>query len=248
MQDDDAATGTVKGRSGLVLTNATSTLTNSVEFGADGNAISVATNQALRFTPTANTTYAFVYTKTAPTAANDDVKYQALKWENFKTGQTKYRYDYKAPTHSYYNDNGTTDDTNDDVYTMQTPFIGQGVGNLYTRTGAGTAADPYVYTIASGYAVTGTDYYYTTDKGQTYKEAHNVAYADFAAGTATAADLFTFDGTTYTAKTDAAPVDGTAYYQRTGEGTATDPSHRDCRSCRSDLLRQVHQERRCLLH
>lgn len=234
MQDDDAATGTVKGRSGLVLTNATSTLTNSVEFGADGNAISVATNQALRFTPTANTTYAFVYTKTAPTAANDDVKYQALKWENFKTGQTKYRYDYKAPTHSYYNNNGTTDDTNDDieyfdaqkgvkyfsvsggVYTMiPKPFIGQGVGNLYLDAAGNT--------IASGYAVTGTTYYYTTDNGQTYKAAHNVAYADFAAGTATAADLFTFDGTTYTAKTDAAPVDGTAYYKRTGVGTTTDP-------------------------
>ena len=71
------------------------------------------------------------------------------------------------------------------------------------------------------YAVTGTTYYYTTDGGATYNQAANIAYADFAAAT----DLYTFDTTTttYTAKTDAAPVDGTAYYKRTGEGTTTDP-------------------------
>lgn len=215
MQDDDATAGTVKGRSGLVLTEATFTLTNSVEFGADGNAISVATDQALRFTPTANTTYAFVYTKTAPTAANDVVKYQALNWASFEAGQTKYRYDYKAPAATDAQKGVKYFKEDAGVYTMQTPFIGQGVSNLYLDAAGNT--------IASGYAVTGTTYYYTLDKGQTYKAAHNVAYADFAAGTATAADLFTFDGTTYTAKTDAAPVDGTAYYQRTGEGTATDP-------------------------
>jgi hypothetical protein len=56
----------------------------------------------------------------------------------------------------------------------------------------------------------------------TYKAAHNVAYADFTSGTGTAADLYTFDGTTYTAKTDTAPVDGTAYYQKT-----TDPTFGD---------------------
>lgn len=212
MQDDDAATGTVKGRSGLVLTNATSTLTNSVEFGADGNAISVATDQALRFTPTANTTYAFVYTKTAPTAANDVVKYQALNWTSFEAGQTKYRYDYKAPAATDAQKGVKYFSVSGGVYTMiPKPFIGQGVGNLYLDAAGNT--------IASGYAATGTTYYYTTDNGQTYKAAHNVAYESFEGAT----DLYTFDGTTYTAKTDAAPVDGTAYYQRTGEGTATDP-------------------------
>ena len=232
MQDDDAATGTVKGRSGLVLTEAAFTLTNSVEFGADGNAISVAANQAVRFTPTANTTYAFVYTKKAPTAANDVVKYQALNWTNFATGQTKYRYDYKAPTHSYYNvdDNGTPADDTDDitteyfdaqkgvkyfsvtggVYTMETAFIGQGVGNLYLDA-TGT-------TIASGYAKSEVTYYYTIDNGMTYKAAHNVKYADFAGAT----DLYTFDGTTYTLKTDTKPQDGTAYYQKTTDPTLGD--------------------------
>ena len=229
MQDDDAATGTVKGRSGLVLTEAPFTLTNSVEFGADGNAIPVGTNQSLRFEPTAGTTYAFVYTKKVPAAANDVVKYQAQNWSGFAAGQTKYRYDYKAPTHSYYNvnDNDTPDNDADDivteyfdaqkgvkyfakdgegVYTMQTPFIGQGVGNLYLDAAGNT--------IASGYAKTEVTYYYTVDKGMTYKAAQNVNYADFAGAT----DLYTFDGTTYTLKPDASPVDGTAYYQKTTSG------------------------------
>ena len=88
-----------------------------------------------------------------------------------------------------------------------TAFLGQGVGNLYTRSGAGTTADPYVYNIASGYAVTGTTYYYTTDNGLSYTAATNIAYADFATAT-----LYTYDGTTFTAKTETTPVDGRAYY------------------------------------
>ena len=223
MQDDDAAAGTIKGRNGLVLTEAPFTLTNSVEFGADGNAIGVAANQALRFSPTAATTYAFVYTKKAPTAA-DVVKYQALNWGSFAAGQTKYRYEYKAPTHSYYNvnNNGTPDDDTDDitteyfdaqkgvkyfavsggVYTMQTPFIGQGVGNLYLDA-TGTS-------IARGYAATGTTYYYTVDNGMTYQAATNIAYEAFATTT-----LYT-DRACTTAKTETTPVDGQAYYDAAG--------------------------------
>ena len=172
-----------------MLTNATSTLTNSVEFGADGNAIKIPATgtekKALRFTPAAATTYAFVYTKTAPTAANDVVKYQALNWGNFATGQPKYRYDYKAATTTdaqkgvkYFSKDAS------DVYTMIVkPFIGQGVSNLYLDA-AGTQ-------IASGYAVTGTDYYYTTNNGMSYTKATNIAYESFAGAT----DLYTFDGT-----------------------------------------------------
>jgi len=230
MRDDDAGAFTIKGRSGLGLTAAAFTLTDKVQYGVDGNTIDLTDGtkkKALQFTATANT-YAFVYTKTAPTAANDVVKYEALDWSNFATGQTKYRYDYKAPTHSYYNvdDNGTPADDTDDivteyfdaqkgvkyfslsgtVYTMETPFIGQGVGNLYLDA-AGT-------TIASGYAKTGTDYYYTTNNGMSYTKATNIAYASFA----TATDLYTFNGTTYTLKTDTDPQDGTAYYQKTTPG------------------------------
>lgn len=200
MRDDNAADGTIKGRSGLVLTNATSALTNSVEFGADGNAISVGTDQALSFTPTAATTYAFVYTKTAPTAGNDVEKYQALNWDNFATGQTKYRYDYKAPATTDAQKGVKYFAVSAGVYTMQTAFIGQGVGNLYL--------DDAGNTIASGYAVTGTTYYYTTDNGMTYTAAHNVNYADFD-------NTLYVEGTTpgtYVANTDATPQNGTAYY------------------------------------
>ncbi len=204
MQDDNAAAGTVLGRSGLVLTEATSALTNSVEFGADGNAISVGTDQALSFTPTAATTYAFVYTKTAATPANDVVKYQALNWANFAAGQTKYRYDYKAPTATdaqkgvkYFSEAGG-------VYTMIVkPFIGQGVSNLYLDA-AGT-------TIASGYAATGTTYYYTTNNGMSYQAATNIAYEAFASTT-----LYT-DPACTTAKTETTPVDGQAYYDAGGK-------------------------------
>lgn len=230
MQDDNAALGTVKGRSGLVLTEAAFTLTNSVEFGADGNAISVSDNQSLRFTPTASTTYAFVYTKTVADPANNDVKYQALNWSRFATGQTKYRYGYKGATKSHTiveSDNGTPDDNTDDlttdyydaqkgvkyfavdggVYTMQTPFIGQGVGNLYL--------DNEGNTIASGYAKSGVTYYYTTNKGMSYQAAHNVIYdANMLSG------LYEKDTTSgdYIATSDTGlPTDGKAYFFKSGD-------------------------------
>jgi len=213
MQDDDAATGTIKGRSGLVLTEATFELTDKIEYGVDGKTINLVDGtkmKAAKFTAAGAGTYVFVYTKQAATAANDKVKYEALNWDNFATGQTKYRYDYKAPTATDAQKGVKYFKEDAGVYTLQTPFIGQGVGNLYLDAAGNT--------IASGYAVTGTTYYYTTDKGMTYKAAHNVAYADFAGAT----DLYTFDGSTYTAKTDAAPVDGTAYYQKTTDPTLGD--------------------------
>jgi hypothetical protein len=220
MQDDDFdATTKVVGRSGLVLTKAKAVtnaaaiadandyaLTNSVEFGADGNAIAVATDQALRFKPAAATTYAFVYTKTA--ATNNVDKYQALDWGSFE-GKTKYRYDYKNPAATDAQ-KGVTYFSKDasNVYTMvPQPFIGQGVGNLFLDAQG---------TPASGYAVTNTDYYYTVDNGLTYHLAHNLAYADFA-GTTLYKD---FACTTPFTDADKAngPVDGTAYYwkDRTG--------------------------------
>ena len=84
---------------------------------------------------------------------------------------------------------------------MLTPFIGQGVSNLYLDN-AGT-------TVATGYAVTGTTYYYTTDAGMTYTAATPIAYADFKTAT-----LYTYDEVThtFTAKTETEPVNGTAYY------------------------------------
>ncbi len=225
MQDDDAAAGTVKGRSGLVLTKATLTLTDKVEFGVDGNAITVGEDQAAKFTP-ASGTYAFVYTKTAPTTTTD--KFQPVTVAAGDVVNGYYRFDYKTGTHSFYDvdDNGTPADDTDDViteyfdaqkgvkyfsltggvYAMVNAFLGQNVNNLYLDA-AGSA-------IASGYAVTGTDYYYTTNNGMSYTKAANIAYAKFAAAT----DLYTFAGVAYTLKTDAAPVNGTAYYQKTNVG------------------------------
>lgn len=221
MQDDDHDAKTIKGRSGLVLTEATEvatvdeidaankfTLTNSVEFGADGNAISVANDQALRFKPQSNKTYAFVYTKTASDPNEDKVIYEPVAWDNFPAGVTKYRYDYKdaAATDAqkgviYFSVNGST-------YTKVTAFIGQGVSNLYTRSGD---AAPYTYTKATGYAVTGTDYYYTLDQGQTYIKATNIAYADFSSTTLYKNPTKTVE------KTEAVPVDGQAYYDADGK-------------------------------
>ena len=206
MQDDDAAAGTVKGRSGMVLTEAAFTLTNSVEFGADGNAISVGTNQSLRFTPAANTTYAFVYTEKAPSAGNNVEKYQALNWDDFESGQTKYRYDYKAAEGTYCQKGVKYFSKNaSNVYTMITAFVGQSVNNLYVKDG-----DNYV--IASGLVVPGTKYYYTTDHGMTYKECYAVSYKNARAANV----LYTFDGTNYTPKAAGDPVDGTAYYYLDG--------------------------------
>ena len=208
MQDDDAATGTIKGRSGLVLTEQALTLDDKVEYGVDGNTINLVDDtkkKAAKFTAGGAGTYAFVYTKTAPTSTTD--KFQAVTKTVGSSVEGLYRYALVgAPTGDvqkgvkYFPDNTATAD-------MLTVFVGQGVGNLYLDAAGNN--------IASGYAVTGTTYYYTTDNGMTYKAAHNIAYAYFASAT----DLYTYDGSTYTLKTDAAPVDGTAYYQKTTVGT-----------------------------
>ena len=198
-QDDDAENNTIKGRSGKVLREADFTLTNSVEFGADGNAITVQDDQALRFTPADATTYAFVYTKTIPTTTED--KFQPITKAAGDDVYGFYRFDYKQSSGDakkgvkYFS-------LQADVYTMvTTPFIGQGVSNLYLDA-TGT-------TIASGYAATGTDYYYTIDGGQTYTLAHNVEWTEnwlqglYEEGTTAG---------TYVATSDTEPQDGKPYY------------------------------------
>ena len=214
MQDDDAASGTIKGRSGLVLTSKGLTLTNTVEYGVDGNAIEIPVDgskkKAAKFTPSAEGygagTYAFVYIKTASTPANDKVMYQAVDFTD-ATVATKYRYGYKDPTTAdaqkgvkYFLRSG---DAAPYTYTMQDPFIGQGVSNLYLDAAGNT--------IASGYAVTGTDYYYTTDHGMSYTKATNIAYAAFETTTLYKDDACTIE------KTETTPADGQAYYDSTGK-------------------------------
>ena len=200
MQDDDAAAGTIKGRSGLVLTEATFSLVDKVEFGVDGNAVAVATDQALRFTPAAGSTYAFVYTKKA--ATTNEEKFQPVSKTKGASVAGLYRYALKnAPAGDV--KKGVTYFTASDKDMVSNIFLGQGVSNLYLDA-AGNQ-------IASGYAVTGTDYYYTTDKGMTYEKATNIAFEAFASTT-----LYT-DPAHTTEKTETTPVDGQAYYDATGK-------------------------------
>ena len=204
MQDDDAAAGTIKGRSGLVLTEAAFTLVDKVEFGVDGNAVDVATDQAMRFTPAAGT-YAFVYTKKAATTTTE--KFQPVSKTKGASVAGLYRYALKnAPAGDV--KKGVTYFTASDKDMVSNIFLGQGVSNLYLDAAGNT--------IAKGYAATGTTYYYAVDHGMSYKAAHNVAYADFAS-----AELYTESAGVYTAKTDATPVDGTAYYFKETDGSYT---------------------------
>ena len=206
--DDNAEEGTAKGRNGLVLTNAAFTLTDKIEYGVDGNTINVGTNQAMKFTATPGT-YAFVYTKKAPTATTPLFQYVTKAagadvtdlYRNFSltaaTGDAQSGVVYMSKS------------SNGDL-TQEYPFVGQGTGNLCTRSGD---AEPYTYTaVTTGHAVTGTTYYYTTDGGTTYQKAENISYEDFAANTTT---LYT-DVAATTAKTETKPVDGKSYYTAGG--------------------------------
>lgn len=223
-QDEDAANNTIKGRSGKVLTIVEKVteennlaenkwmLTDSVKFGANGNAIEVGTNKALRFSPIANadTTYAFVYTK--KTSTKDTTLYEALAWDKFATGQTKYRYKYKTAQNgdvkkdsTYFNADGTL---------KEKVFLGQNVSNLFLDIDGKTPA--------SGYAKTGTTYYYTDNGGQSYKAAYNVAK------TAWMSNLYekcptTEDPSGYKATTDSEPANNKAYYHRVNTGTDQAP-------------------------
>ena len=219
------ATGTIKGRSGKVLNEVTEVtgakdltntntwmLTDSVKFGADGNAIKVEANQALRFRPIEekDTTYAFVYTKTA--ASKDSAIYEAVTKAKGESVKGLYRFklvaatpdkDVQKDTIYFENENASTDAIK--------AFLGQNVDNLFVISGgSGTEADPYTYAPARGYAQTGVDYYYTTN-GQTYTKAEKIAYADFSGTT-----LYT-DVNHTTPKPAGGPVNGQAYYTAEGK-------------------------------
>lgn len=229
-RDDDAAEHTIKGRNQLVLTEAGFDLVDQIEYGVDGNTIDLTqldgytsgnTPNAMKFT--ANTsvsdTYAFVYTKKAATGTPTP-KYQAKTIAHGDLVNGLYRYSLVAAptavanTHTGDVEEGVTYFNNNDASADAiTAFVGQGVSNLYTRS----ASAPYVYTIASGYAQTGTTYYYTLDNGKNYTPAINVTYSSFADGSVT---LYYYDESTtsWVAKTETMPVDGRAYYQNS-DGT-----------------------------
>jgi hypothetical protein len=226
MRDDDlfvdnttvpATTSTITGRNKVALFEATGsnalTLTNQVTYGADGNTIGVGTAEAAKFVPEAGTTYAFVYTKQAA-AVDGEAKYQPIAY-NDATVTTKYRFKLDDIATAgdvqkgvvYFAPSGST-------LAKKSVFIGQDVSNLYLRTGE---EGSYTYTLATGYAKTTspvTDYYYYV--GTTPTKARNIAYADFnSTGTN---QLYVKSGAYFIEKptTETVPVDGTAYYYRTG--------------------------------
>lgn len=210
MQDDDNASGTIKGRNGVVLTTQTLTLTNTVNYGVDGNAIEIpaegSEKKAAKFTPTAPAspetvrTYAFVYTKQQANPANNTDMYQPVTKAIGESVKGLYRYALKnAPVGDV--QKGVTYFTSSSKDAI-TPFLGQGVSNLYLDNAGNT--------IASGYATTGTTYYYTTDHGMTYKAATNINYADFET------TALYKDPACSTPKTESSPADGQAYYDGNG--------------------------------
>ena len=205
MQEDHPADDvTIQGRNNLELRAAPYTLTNTVKFGVDGNPIGVGDDQAMRFIPGAGT-YAFVYTKKAPTTTT--AEYGRVSKAKGESVAGLYRCALRSATGDVQKGVLYFRSLKKDAVTV---FLGQTVNNLYL--------DDEGETIASGYAVTGTQYYYTTDHGMTYKAAHQVAYADFKSTT-----LYTLSGTTYTAKDEslATPEDGTAYYFKETDGSYT---------------------------
>lgn len=211
VQDDDAADGTIKGRNGMVLKSETLNLTNKIEYGVDGNTIDLTdgdTKKAAKFTPAAPTspatvnTYAFVYTKTAPTAAGNKDKYEEVTMAVDADVTNLYRnFNLTAVTGDAFATKVYMDfNTTTGVLTTKSMFTGQIVNNLYLDDAGNTAA--------AGSASTGTTYYYKV--GTTYQAAQNVAYDDFAT-----AELY-HDAAHTVAKTETTPTDGQAYYTSTG--------------------------------
>ena len=198
-QDPDyTGPATICGRSGLLLTEQTLTLTDKIEYGVDGNTIKVGTNEAAKFTPAAGT-YAFVYTKKAPTDPVE-VKYEPVSKAKGESVEGLYRPALRSATGDVQKGVAYFTSLKSDMVDV---FLGQTVDNLYLDA-AGTQN-------AKGYAKTGTDYYYTVTSGMSYIKAHNVAYADFKS-----AVLYTKQGNTYTEKTADEPETGVAYYYKDG--------------------------------
>ena len=214
MQDDDNASGTIKGRNGVVLTTQTLTLTNTVNYGVDGNAIEIpaegSEKKAAKFTPTAPAspetvrTYAFVYTKQQANPANNTDMYQPVTKAAGASVNGLYRFALvAAPTGSDVQKGVTYFSNNNASAASINAFLGQSVSNLYLDNAGST--------IASGYAVTGTTYYYTTDHGMSYQAATNVSYESFESTT-----LYK-DADCTILKTETKPQDGQAYYDANGK-------------------------------
>ena len=213
MQDDDATSGTIKGRNGVVLTPQELTLTNTVNYGVDGNAIEIPAEgtekKAAKFTPVAPTSpetvkiYAFVYTKQQANPANATEMYQPVTKTAGASVNGLYRFALEAAPSGDVQKGVTYFNNNNASAASITAFLGQSVGNLYLDNAGNT--------IASGYAVTGTTYYYTTNYGLSYQAATNISYESFAS-----TPLYK-DANKTTLKTETKPLDGQAYYDANGK-------------------------------
>lgn len=97
----------ITGRNGLVLTFVSS-MDNEITAipGADGNDITVTAGQASKFTASANTTYAYVYT-VAQKSGTDEVRYEAVKPAS-GTDVTSYYTNTTDNTHATGTADGTT--------------------------------------------------------------------------------------------------------------------------------------------
>ena len=201
----ESETGYIRGRNDVFMAKENVDYVSTIQRGVDGTPIELGDVKAASFTALPGT-YAFVYTKTAPSSPANILQQVSVPLGMSVAGLFR----------DHYITGVTGDVQKGEVYFTQESglkekvFYGQTVNNLYTRSGA----SPYVYTPASGYAVTGTDYYYTTNNGISYTKAVNIAYASFKS-----TDLYTFDGTTYSLKSSdlESTADGTSYYQKDGD-------------------------------
>lgn len=201
MQEDNGPADGILGRNKLVLTNYTNVeLTNKIEYGVDDNTIQIGSDEAMRFkNPTAGT-YAFVYTKKAPTTTKNLFQPKTVTPGSSVAGL--YRYSFKNPEAGDVKENVLYFKNNKSD--CMEVFLGQVVSNLYLDD-AGTQ-------IASGYAKTGTTYYYTTDHGMSYTAATNIAFADFKTTT-----LYYDAAKTSPKGTETSPLEDKAYYDANGK-------------------------------
>ena len=97
----------ITGRNKLVLTKATISNDITAIPGADGNDVTVAEGSASKFTATANTTYAYVYTVTQKTGTEDI--YEAVKPANGTDVTSYYRRSGEEGSYTYTQATGIAD-------------------------------------------------------------------------------------------------------------------------------------------
>lgn len=226
---------TVEGRNGITLAPTALTLTNTIE-AQSGNLIvntpeNSETKKAAKFTPDANKTYAFVYTVTGSSDANEtdkETKYEAVPGLTANVSSVKdYYCDYKynaasgdaQPDVTYYYKTEATDETYA-VLATQPTFFGQKVAaNTFYYDDDNDGNTPKVAWPADKELQTNVNYYSSADATVAVATTTFIAHSDFATKV-TSEELFTFDGENYNKVTGVTtPTATTDYYIKTGEST-----------------------------